>query len=130
MSKIEEALKKARSDNSTELVKTSSSIQKYVNSDISLMEYDEHVGDDVLSKLKIIPETWLEKTFTLPFQFSIKGANDILGFEPLCSFEDGMKKTEEWWRHCRGTELDVILAQSIMSELTVSPTTKKTRSPS
>ena len=54
MSKIEEALNKARSDNSTELVKTSSSIQKYVNSDISLMEYDEHVGDDVLSKLKII----------------------------------------------------------------------------
>ena len=83
-----------------------------------------------LSKLNIIPEIWLEKAFTLPFQFSIKGAIDILGFEPRFSFEDGMKKTEEWWRHCRGTELDVILAQSIMSELTVSPTTKKTRSPS
>jgi Mrp family chromosome partitioning ATPase len=53
MSKIEEALNKARSDNSTGLVKTSTSIQ-VVNSDISLMEHDEKVGDDVLSKLKII----------------------------------------------------------------------------
>ena len=83
-----------------------------------------------LSKLKIIPETWLEKTFTLPFQFSIKGANDILGFEPLCSFEDGMKKTEEWWRHCRDTGLDVVFAQYVMSELPVPPTSKKKSSPS
>ena len=87
-------------------------------------------NDGNLSKLSIIPEIWLEKTLTLPFQFSIKGANDILGFEPHFSFEDGMKKTEEWWRHCRGTGLDVILAQSMMAELTVPPTFKKKSSPS
>ena len=54
MSKIEEALKKARSENSTELTKIGSNIQKYVSYDISLMEHDKQVGADVLSKLKII----------------------------------------------------------------------------
>ena len=54
MSKIEDALKKSRSDNSTELVKTSSNVQSYINSDISLMEYDEQVAIEVLSNLKII----------------------------------------------------------------------------
>ena len=65
-----------------------------------------------------------------PNKYSIKGANDILGFEPHFSFEDGMKKTEEWWRHCRGTGLDVILAQSMMAELTVPIASKKKSSPS
>lgn len=54
MSKIEEALNKARSNHSTELVKTSSNIQTYGSSDISVMEDNEEVGADVLSDLKII----------------------------------------------------------------------------
>ncbi len=45
------------------------------------------------SKLPKIPEIWLEKTFTLPLQFSINGATDILGYKPQISFEEGMIKT-------------------------------------
>jgi nucleoside-diphosphate-sugar epimerase len=48
------------------------------------------------SKLPKIPEIWLEKTFTLPLQFPINGAMDILGFKPKISFEEGMIKTEKW----------------------------------
>ncbi len=48
------------------------------------------------SKLPKIPEIWLEKAFKFPFQFSIKGATDILGFKPKISFEEGMEKTEKW----------------------------------
>ncbi|NHJ85842.1 MAG: hypothetical protein FK734_10300 [Asgard group archaeon] len=54
MSKIEEALKKARSNNSTELVNTRSNIQTYESSNILFMEDGERVGADVLSDLKII----------------------------------------------------------------------------
>ena len=54
MSKIEEALKKARSETPTELAKAGSNIQRYVNYDIALMEDDKQVGADILSKLKII----------------------------------------------------------------------------
>ena len=54
------------------------------------------------SKLPKIPEIWLEKTFILPFQFSIKGATDILGFKPQISFEEGMRKTEKWLNGNKG----------------------------
>jgi nucleoside-diphosphate-sugar epimerase len=49
-------------------------------------------------KLKFpkIPEIWLEKTLTLPLQFPIDGAMDILGFKPKISFEEGMLETEKW----------------------------------
>ena len=43
-----------------------------------------------------IPDIWLEKSFTLPIQFPIKGATEILGFKPQTSFEEGMRKTEKW----------------------------------
>ena len=52
------------------------------------------------SKLPKIPEIWLEKTFTLPLQFSINEATDILGFKPQISFEEGMIKTEKWLNNC------------------------------
>jgi nucleoside-diphosphate-sugar epimerase len=52
------------------------------------------------AKLPKIPEIWLEKTFTLPLQFSINGASDILGFKPQISFEEGMIKTEKWLNNC------------------------------
>jgi nucleoside-diphosphate-sugar epimerase len=87
------------------------------------------VGDNNGNTLKLskIPEIWLEKTFTLPFQFSIKGAIDILGFKPQFSFEEGMKKTEEWWRDCRGTGLAMLFEPSMMSKFIVSPTSPKKR---
>ncbi len=53
-------------------------------------------SDQYTSNMAKLPEKWLEKTFTLPFQYSIKGASDVLGFKPRVSFEDGMKKTEKW----------------------------------
>jgi nucleoside-diphosphate-sugar epimerase len=56
----------------------------------------------VASKLPKIPDIWLEKSFTLPIQFPIKGAREILGFKSQTSFEEGMKKTEKWLNSYNG----------------------------
>lgn len=42
-----------------------------------------------------IPELWLEKSFTLPFQFPIDKANRILGFEPTVPFKFRMEEIRE-----------------------------------
>jgi protein-tyrosine kinase len=54
MSKIEEALKKARSQQYQELVKNDTDLDEYHYSDISLMEYDDEVDKDVLSNHRIL----------------------------------------------------------------------------
>ena len=48
------------------------------------------------SELPKLPELWLEKTFTIPFAFSVDGAKEILGFKPKVPFKDAMLKTERW----------------------------------
>ena len=47
-------------------------------------------------ELPKLPEVWLEKTFTIPFAFSVDGAKEILGFRPKVTFKDAMLKTERW----------------------------------
>ena len=73
------------------------------------------------AKLPKIPEIWLEKTFTLPLQFSINGATDILGFKPQISFEEGMIKTEKWLNNY-DDRLAMITQTSAIPELIVSST--------
>jgi nucleoside-diphosphate-sugar epimerase len=53
----------------------------------------ENKAQEVLSK---IPQKWLEKSFTLPYQFPIKKAKDVLGFKPKTTFDQGMKYTAQW----------------------------------
>jgi nucleoside-diphosphate-sugar epimerase len=43
-----------------------------------------------------LPPLWLEKSLTLPYQYPINGAYDILGFKPRTSFSEGMKQTAKW----------------------------------
>jgi nucleoside-diphosphate-sugar epimerase len=74
---------------------------------------------DNTSSLDKLPELWLEKTFTVPFHFSSKGAAEILGFKPQVSFEEGMKKTEKWLRDSGVTVYTASFETSIMPELNV-----------
>jgi hypothetical protein len=46
--------------------------------------------------LRKFPPIWLEKSFTLPYQFPIKKARDVLGFKPKTTFDQGMKYTAQW----------------------------------
>lgn len=85
----------------------------------------EGIKDLTLMRSKI-PEIWLEKTFTLPLQFPINGAADVLGFKPRVSFEEGMKKTEKWARKSMGIISTNSFNTCIIPGLTVSqiPETK------
>jgi nucleoside-diphosphate-sugar epimerase len=61
---------------------------------VTLAKTDEvNKGEHTMNK---IPNFWMEKTFTLPFSFPIKGAAEILGFKPRVSLEEGMKKIKDW----------------------------------
>ena len=42
-----------------------------------------------------IPELWLEKAFTLPFQFPFEKARRVLGFKPETSFKNKMEEIYE-----------------------------------
>ena len=53
-------------------------------------------GNKVEHTINKLPNFWMEKTFTLPFNFPIKGAAEILGFKPRVSLENGMKKIKDW----------------------------------
>ena len=53
--------------------------------------------------LRKIPPIWLEKSFTLPHQFPINKAKDILGFKPQTTFDQGMKYTAQWLDCCQKT---------------------------
>ena len=47
-----------------------------------------------------LPEVWLEKSFTIPFQFPINGAKEVLGFTPRVPFEEAILKTKRWLNNC------------------------------
>jgi 2-alkyl-3-oxoalkanoate reductase len=53
--------------------------------------------------LRKIPPIWLEKSFTLPYQFPIKKAGEVLGFKPKITFDQGMKYTAQWLDCCQKT---------------------------
>lgn len=46
--------------------------------------------------LKKIPPLWLEKSFILPYKFSVDGARDVLRFRSRTSFKEGMNQTANW----------------------------------
>ena len=49
--------------------------------------------------LNHVPNRNLEKLFTLPYQYPIINAMNVLGYKPRVSFEEGMRITEEWAKY-------------------------------
>jgi nucleoside-diphosphate-sugar epimerase len=106
-------IKRAKATRSHTL--SSGSLREFANPcDIAEVTQDQ-------SKLPKIPEIWLEKTLTLPLQFPINGAMDILGFKPQISFEEGMMKTEKWLNNYND-RLDLATQTSAIPESIVSST--------
>jgi len=68
MSKIEDALKKARMQKKTELVTNSSELIDYQNSDIALMEDDNVFNRDELSNQKILHHDMLNSNILTEFR--------------------------------------------------------------
>jgi len=63
-------------------------------------------SNEVHSELPKLPEVWLEKTFTIPFAFSVDGAKEILGFKPKVTFKDAMLKTQRWLEDVEADSFD------------------------
>jgi nucleoside-diphosphate-sugar epimerase len=57
--------------------------------------------DTRIQTLDCVPNRNLERIFTMPYQFPIRKAARILGYEPRFSFKAGMKLTKEWLNYNR-----------------------------